>query len=205
MAHLGEWLVATNRDGAALTDEVIEEYLRVRRVAGYRNHTTTRALAPLVAYLRVLRVVPGPADAPPATPMEALIAEFGDYLANERGLAPGSVYHHRRFARVFLTELGLTEAAGLDGLTAADVTSFGVSQAQRRSPGDMRTLVSALRSLLRFLHLTGRVAQPLAAAFRRCRDGVSGRFPEESKPGRSRQSWPRVTVTALWAAETTPF
>jgi site-specific recombinase XerD len=164
VAHLNGWLVATNRDGAAVTNEVIEEYLRARRTAGYRNHTTVRALAPLVGYLRDLQVVPLPADPPPATPMEALIVEFGDYLANERGLAPGSVHHHRRFARLFLTELGLTEAAGLDGLTAADVTSFAVSQAQRRSPGDMRVFVSAVRSLLRFLHLTGRVAVPLAAA-----------------------------------------
>jgi site-specific recombinase XerD len=164
MAHLSGWLVATSRDGAAVTDEVIDEYLHARRTAGYRNHTTWRALAPLVGHLRDLQVAPRPSDPAPATPVEALIAEFGDYLVNERGLAAGSVYHHRRFARLFFTEVGLTDTARLDGLTAADVTSFAVSQAQRRSPGDMRVLVSTVRSLLRFLHLTGRVPQPLAPA-----------------------------------------
>jgi hypothetical protein len=42
MAHLSGWLVATGRSIEALTDEVIEEYLRARRTAGYQNRTTAR-------------------------------------------------------------------------------------------------------------------------------------------------------------------
>jgi integrase/recombinase XerD len=164
VAHLSGWLAATGVSVDAVTDEVIEEYLRARRAAGYQSRTTARGLAPLVGYLRDLQVVPRPVVPAPATPMEALIAEFGDYLTDERGLVPASVHHHRRFARLFLTELGVSTEAELAGVTAAAVTSFAVSQAQRRSPGDMRSLVSGVRSLLRFLHLTGRVAQPLASA-----------------------------------------
>ena len=100
----------------------------------------------------------------PATPTEAVVSEFCDYLTSEQGLAAGTVHHHQRFALLFLTELGIRGEADLASLTAAPVTSFAVSQAQRRSPGDMRSLVSALRSLLRFLHLTGRLAPPPAAA-----------------------------------------
>jgi integrase/recombinase XerD len=164
MAHLSGWLAAAGRGADALTDEVIGEYARDRRAAGYQNRTTARAMAPLLGYLRGLRAAPPPVASLPATPAEALVTEFGDYLASEQGLAAGTVHHHRRFACLFLTELGITGEAELAGLTAATVTSFAVSQAQRRSPGDMRSLVSALRSLLRFLHLTGRVASPLAAA-----------------------------------------
>ncbi len=164
MAHLSGWLAAAGRGADALTDEVIGEYARDRRAVGYQNRTTARAMAPLLGYLRGLRAAPPPVASLPATPAEALVTEFGDYLASEQGLAAGTVHHHRRFACLFLTELGITGEAELAGLTAARVTSFAVSQAQRRSPGDMRSLVSALRSLLRFLHLTGRVASPLAAA-----------------------------------------
>jgi integrase/recombinase XerD len=163
-AHLSGWLAATGRSVDALTDEVVDEYLRARRAAGYQNRTTARGVAPLVGYLRALEVAPQRAVPPPATAIEALIAEFDDYLTHERGLVSATVHHHRRFARLFLTELGVTAEAGLAGVTAGAVTSFMVSQAQRRSPGDMRSLVSAVRSLLRFLHLTGRVAQPLASA-----------------------------------------
>lgn len=164
MAHLSGWLAAAGHSVDTVTDAVIEDYLRARRAAGYRSRTTARALAPLLGYLRGLQAVPHRVVPQPATPIEALVAEFGDYLANERGLVPATVHHHRRFAHLFLTELGVTAEAELAGVTAASVTSFAVSQAQRRSPGDMRSLVSGVRSLLRFLHLTGRVAQPLASA-----------------------------------------
>ena len=164
MAHLSGWLAATGRGVDALTGEVVRQYARARRAAGYQNRTTERAVAPLLGYLRGLRAAPPLAAPMPATPAEAVVGEFCDYLASEQGLAPGTVHHHRRFARLFLTELGISGEADLAGLTAAAVTSFAVAQAQRRSPGDMRSLVSALRSLLRFLHLTGRVARSLAAA-----------------------------------------
>jgi hypothetical protein len=87
----------------------------------------------------------------PVTPIEVLIAEFGDYLANERGLVPATVHHHRRFARLFPTEVGVSGERGLAGLTAATVTSFTVSQATRRSaPVELRT---ALRTIDR--HVCG--------------------------------------------------
>jgi site-specific recombinase XerC len=130
-------------------------------------------VASLLGYLRGLRAAPPPAAPVPATSAKMVVSEFCDYLASEQGLATGTVHHHRRFAWLFLTELGISSEAELAGLTAAAVTSFAVSQAQRRSPGDMRSLVSVLRSLLRFLHLTGRVARPLAAAV----PSVPGRRP----------------------------
>ena len=126
MAHLSGWLAATSRGVDALTDELVEEYLRARRAAGYQNRTTARGVAPLLGYLRELRVVPEPVAPLPATPLEVLIVEFGDYLTNERGLVAASVHHHRRFARLFLTELGVSAEAELADVSAAAVTSFAV-------------------------------------------------------------------------------
>jgi site-specific recombinase XerD len=150
-AHLSGWLADTNQGLDALSDEVVEEYLRARGAAGYRSRTTVRAMAPLLGYLRGLRIVPQSVAPLPVTPIEVLIAEFGDYLANERGLVPATVHHHRRFARLFLTEVGVSGELGLAGLTAATVTSFTVSQATRRSaPVELRT---ALRTIDR--HVCG--------------------------------------------------
>ena len=127
--------------------------------------------APLLAtyaFLPIIRAFTEPAGIDVKTSdisvAARILAEFGDYLANERGLVPATVHHPRRFARLFLTEVGVSGELGLAGLTAATVTSFTVSQATRRSPGDMRSLVSAVRSLLRFLHLTGHLVAPLASA-----------------------------------------
>jgi len=183
MAHLSGWLAATGRGVEALTGEVVREYALARREAGYQNRTTERAVAPLLEYLRGLRAAPPPAVPVPSTPAEVVAGEFCDYLASERGLTAGTVHHHRRFALLFLTELGISGEADLAGLTAAAVTSFAVCQAQRRSPGDMRSLVSALRSLLRFLHLTGRVAQPLAAAVPSVPGWRPGSLPRGVSPG----------------------
>jgi site-specific recombinase XerD len=183
MAHLSGWLTATGRGVEALTGEVVREYALARREAGYQNRTTERAVAPLLEYLRGLRAAPPPAVPVPSTPAEVVAGEFCDYLASERGLTAGTVHHQRRFALLFLTELGISGEADLAGLTAAAVTSFAVSQAQRRSPGDMRSLVSALRSLLRFLHLTGRVAQPLAAAVPSVPGWRPGSLPRGVSPG----------------------
>ena len=87
MAHLSGWLAATGRGVDALTGEVVRQYARARRAAGYQNRTTERAVAPLLGYLRGLRAAPPLAAPMPATPAEAVVGEFCDYLASEQGLA----------------------------------------------------------------------------------------------------------------------
>jgi hypothetical protein len=86
MAHLSGWMMSAGHDAGSLTDEVIGDYLDARRAAGYRARAGGRALVPLLGYLRGLGVVPQPV-AVPATPAEALLAEFSGYLTGERGLA----------------------------------------------------------------------------------------------------------------------
>lgn len=49
-------------------------------------------------------------------------------------------------------------------LSAADVLAFVLEQAGRRSPKSAKLLVSALRSLLRNLHVQGLIARPLGGA-----------------------------------------
>lgn len=183
MAHLSGWLLATHQDVDALTDEVVDEYLRARRAAGYQNRTTMRAVAPLLGYLRGLQVAPPPVVSLPVSPVDALVTQFADYLSTERGLTAGSVHHYQRFAHLFLAELGTAGEPELAGVTATTVTAFVVSHAQRRSPGDMRTLVTALRSLLGFLHLSGRLAQPLASAVPTVPGWRFGSLPRGVSPG----------------------
>jgi len=165
---------------------VIGDYLDARRAAGYRARAGGRALVPLLGYLRGLGVVPQPV-AVPATPAEALLAEFCGYLAGERGLAAVTAGRYARFARVLITGLGITSEADLAAVTAADIAAFTVSQASRRNPADMQGLVTAVRALLRFLHVTGRVRGRLDAAV-------------PSAPGRRATSLPRGIAAGQAAA-----
>ena len=58
MAHLSRWLASERLDAAALTPAVLERFLAARRAAGYANHRTPKAVAPLLAYLRGLGAAP---------------------------------------------------------------------------------------------------------------------------------------------------
>ena len=52
----------------------------------------------------------------------------------------------------------------MEDLTADEVTAFVVRQCEQPCPGSAKLMVTALRSFLRFLHLEGVLAAPLASA-----------------------------------------
>jgi site-specific recombinase XerD len=164
VAHLSAWLADRELQVAGLTTEVIAEFVRVRRGGGYRVGRTPRALGPLLGYLRGLGALAqaGPRVAETAT--EMLLAEFRRYLIEERGLASASVRAYLHYAEMFLTELGAPLDAALAGLSAAQVTTFLVRQSDRHSAWYAKAVVTALRSLLRFLHTAGHIPHPLVWA-----------------------------------------
>lgn len=165
LADLSSWLVARGLVAGGLTGEVVREFQRERRSAGGPVGVGGRALAPLLEYLRRLQVVPAPAMMVAVTPADVLVGEYRRYLEDERGLAAGTVKHYLRCARRFLAGLPGPLEEALPRLSAGQVIDF-VQQwsARRRSTAlDMVTL-PALRSLLRFLHVAGRVPVGLAGA-----------------------------------------
>src|SRR5207302_97989 len=115
-------------------------------------------------YLRALGAAPLP-PAEPVTQTGQLLDRFGAYLASERGLAPRTVALNVRLARPFLQQRALERDGrlGLDQLTAAEVRAFVLDQA-RKQPRSAKRIVTALRSLLRFLHVDGVITVPLAGA-----------------------------------------
>ncbi|WP_407341765.1 hypothetical protein [Pengzhenrongella phosphoraccumulans] len=52
----------------------------------------------------------------------------------------------------------------LTGLTAADVTGFVLATCPGRAQGSAKLIVTALHSLLTFVHVEGVIASPLASA-----------------------------------------
>jgi integrase/recombinase XerD len=157
MAQLSRWLDEQRFGEARLTLEAVERFVRSRRAR-------RRAVGPLLSYLRDVGVVPPPALVD--TPVERLLAEYGDYLVRERGLVPGSVRLRLDVARLFLAERPEPLVLELQRLQAGDVTAFVVAHCRERRRGVAwsRTLTSGLRSLLRYLYLSGRVPVGLARA-----------------------------------------
>lgn len=165
VAHLSRWLAHQGLEASELLPERLEQFLATRRTAGYARHFTLRSLSPLLSYLRELGVVPDPVRQVTDSPLEELLRGFSGYLVRERGLAPGTVNGYEYIARRFLSVRARDGELDLDGLVAADVTRF--VQGEIAPDGHVRSakiLVSALRSLLHYLHLEGRTPRRLASA-----------------------------------------
>jgi len=165
MAHLSRWLARKGLEGSALTQATVEEYFAERRAAGYVNLRTSRVLQPLVGYLRRLGVAPPPVAVVPATPVERLLARYRDYLTIKRGLAETTGDLNVRTIRPFIVDRAERMECGLalERLTAGEVIAFVLAQYRQR-PQSVKRVVTALRSLLRFLHVEGIISQSLATA-----------------------------------------
>jgi integrase/recombinase XerD len=164
MAHVSRWLASRAFGAGDLTPERVEEFLEVRRAAGYTAELSGRGLAPLLGYLRGLGVTPIPPERTATTPAEVLVEEYCTFLERERGLAASSVERYLGTARLFLSKRERADGLDLAGLRAGDVTAFVVRQCRGRRVGSAKVMVTALRSLLRFLFLEGYTPFPVAQA-----------------------------------------
>jgi site-specific recombinase XerD len=160
LAHLSRWLEGCGLGPGELTGERLGEFLAVRREAGYTCWLSERGLAPLTTFLRGLGVVPAAGPAAPAGAAGVLLGRYRAYLESERGLAAGTVRYCTDEARGFLA--GREDR--LAGLDAAEVSGFVADECRRRGTGSAKILVTALRSLLRFLVVEGIVTPGLQDA-----------------------------------------
>jgi integrase/recombinase XerD len=166
MAHLSRWLAGEGVEAPELRATDVERFLSARRVAGYTHHLTGKAMRPLLTYLRDqgLWLTPPPAVA--HGPVDVAIERYRQYLTKERGLqgvtARGYVDAIRPFLRGRVSPDGLT--LDWDSLRAADVSAFVIARTPNQSRGAAKLTVTALRSLLGFLHVDGMIARPLTAA-----------------------------------------
>ena len=165
MAHVSRWLDGQGLVPEELTEEVADRFLADRR-GKYRKFRTRRGLRPLLTYLRRIGVVPSAEQAVQDTSADValLVEEYRRFLINERGLAEVSILRYLPAVRGFLAGLPGPVEAELGRLSAAEVSRFVLDQAGLRSVPDAKSMVTALRSLLRFLFVTGRIDRELAAA-----------------------------------------
>ena len=118
---------------------------------------------PVLRFLRHAGVA-GAGAGSGAGPVAALLAEFGGWLAGERSLSPVTVRSYGKHARVFLAGLPEPLDEALGWLDAGQVTSFMVGYCQDRNTESAKAMVTAVRALLRFLHVSGRTPVLLAGA-----------------------------------------
>ena len=101
-------------------------------------------------------VVPAPAAfSVSAGPVEELLDRYRRYLALERGLNESTVLRYLGKVRPFLLEISCDGGLELSGLGAAEVSAFVLASCQSQSRAAAKDTMTALRSLLGFLHQEG--------------------------------------------------
>ncbi|MDA8311894.1 MAG: tyrosine-type recombinase/integrase [Actinomycetota bacterium] len=164
VVHLSEWMERYDVAVQDLTAAATEGFFRARRAHGTPNLRTPRSLDPLLAYLRDRGIVASPVPAVPSDPVGWFLARYRRYLLEERGVVEGTAHFYVYIARLFAE--GQRSDDGLDWSTlrAGEVTSFAARTCAGRSLSSARQVVSALRSVLRFLAMEGLCAVRLDQA-----------------------------------------
>jgi integrase/recombinase XerD len=164
MAHASRWLASRELGVSELTPGRVQEFLAVRRAEGYTLWLSTKAMAPVLAYLRGLDAAPTPDPRAPATPAEELVEHYRAYLVQERGLAAATVCSYVHVARLFFSAWSRDGVLGLERLNAGEVTGFVLAECASRKVGSAKYVVCGLRSLMRFLYVAGHTDSQLDAA-----------------------------------------
>lgn len=164
MAHLSRWMSQRGLATDELTASVLADFLAARRAAGYRLWLSPRALSPLLTYLRGLGVVLAEPEREPGGPAEALLARYRGYLVRERGLSASTAGLYAHLTSPLLASRMAGGELDLASLTAADVIGWVRMSCPGRAVGTAKLVVTALRSLLGFLHVEGVIGSSLAPA-----------------------------------------
>jgi site-specific recombinase XerD len=163
LGGVGVWLSGEGLEASQFTEGRALAFLTARRAAGHRRVPGSRAMAPLLSYLRESGVVA--VEQPLVTPLGVLLGQYRRWMVGERGLAAMTVLRYENTARHFLQEqasaAGVFEPAALTGV---DINAFLLRECGRVSAGSAKGRVAELRSILRFLYLQGITPLPLATA-----------------------------------------
>jgi site-specific recombinase XerD len=147
-AHFSRWLEERHLEVGDLTSELVDRYLAFRRRTR-TCWTSRRALAPLLEHLGVTAAV---ASAQPRR--SGLLERYRVHLVHERALSTTVRAHYEAIAQALFAH---REPARL---TSTEVMKFVRRLAHR--PGFAGHL-SALRAVLRFLHVSGELSGPLVS------------------------------------------
>jgi integrase/recombinase XerD len=165
MADASGWLAARGVGPGDLTEALVEQLMAERRASGRSRLLSSRAMSPLLEYLRGLGVVPAAEPALPLTAVGAIVERYSAYLLARRGLAPSTVRNYVGVASVFLSWRETTTGGlCLETLDTVAVSEFVLGEARRSCVGSAKCMVTRLRALLRFLHVEGEIELALADA-----------------------------------------
>src|SRR5450631_2010382 len=164
VADLSRWMVRRRIVAAQLIPEQLDRFLDYRSRHRHFRPGDATIVGRLLKLLREKGIV---ATAAPIglTPAQQLEEDFGQYLEQERRLAPASVLIYRPFARRFLVECFADGDLRLNRLCARDVVRVVQREAARLHHAKRAKLMTtALRSFLQYARYRGLISSDLRAS-----------------------------------------
>lgn len=164
MAHLSRWLATQGIEAETLTRPVLDKFLSTRRAQGYRMWRSPKALRPFLGYWRDLGFTLAESEIEHG-PAEDLLVCYRAYLLNIRGLAGTTALGYVDMVRPFVQRRVINGEIDWRVVTSADVIAFIHSACQHCACiGTAKLKVTALRNLLRYLHIEGLIRSSLVMA-----------------------------------------
>lgn len=182
VGQIGRWLQAAGLSVADLDEVKLERFIADRQKAGFRQIQHHGVFLVLLRFLRTMDVIPAGAVVSP-TAVEALVENYRRWLVAERDLAPTTVLRYDVLARRFLSgDQPGGPLMDLSVLSGRQISAFILAESRRVSVGSARGRVGELRSLLRYLYLSGRVASDLSASVPSVANWRDGHLPVSVSP-----------------------
>ena len=161
---LSRWLEQENTGIQQLDEQQIAAFLKARRKPLRRHRQVEHTLSQLIQHLRRSKIIPDRQPPQPESPTDRLMRDYGQFLAQERGLSQVTLDNYLPVARHFLVNAFGTKTVHLDQLGASAINGFILRARSTFSPKRVQLTTSALRSFLGFLYLRGELTAPLAAS-----------------------------------------
>jgi integrase/recombinase XerD len=161
MAQLSDWLGGRGLAAGQLSPAVAGEFAVVMRER--RTYLrSVRSLEPLLDWLAGQGVTGGQAAPAAAGGRARALAEYRGWLLGERGLAETTVAGFLVYAGEFLGLLGEPLGQAVAALGGGQVLGTLSAQLGAHPPRSAAYVVTAARSLLRWLDAAGKIPRPLA-------------------------------------------
>lgn len=187
VSDISRWLKRRGFDVHDVDERIVECYLQSRRrfVNGYRGASSIPYK--FLGMLRDQGIVPHKSMTVGLDACDVAIANFKQYLAQERGLSVSIQCDYTRFAHQFLRERFGRGPVQLSTLSASDVTEFIRRHAHERSARSAQHIVGSLRAFLRYLRYQGEITTDLAACVPRVANWSHSALPRFLQPGQVQQ------------------
>lgn len=159
IARFSKWLRDRQLDLAHVDEATVDRFLQ--RDSNIVHSSESASLRRLLALLRGIGIttarVPEPKNC-----RQQFTDDYRRYLLQERGLAEVTSIIYVGFAEQFLSNRFGNGDVSFAELSATDVTNFVQSAAHQLNSGRAKLLVTALRSLLRYMRYQGEISVDLA-------------------------------------------